>query len=81
VSAFLSPADVERLCGGLTQPAAQRRALDRLGIRYIPARGGEPLVRPEWLDATGKAAQRSGHRWDRIGGIGAQVTPLARARR
>jgi hypothetical protein len=81
VSVFLTPEDLALLCDGLTQPAAQRRELDRLGIRYIPARNGAPLVCREWLDDYGRPAQRSAHRWDRIGGTGASVATITRARR
>lgn len=51
--------------------SAQRRALDRLGVRFVPAANGEPLVQSDALDAAGKPAHRarSGHRWDRIGSI------------
>ncbi len=80
MSAFLSPADLVRLTRR-KRPGAQRRRLDELGIRYIPSAAGEPLVRPEWLDERGRPAQRSRHRWDLIGGAGATVTTIARARR
>ena len=60
---FLAPADVQRLTGR-SRFSAQRRALDRLGIRYVTAATGEPLVRTESLDVKGEAAR--GPRWDRI---------------
>jgi hypothetical protein len=62
---FLSPADLSRLTGR-TRYAAQRRALDRLGIRYTLAATGEPLVREDALDGSGKPARNSGPRWDRL---------------
>lgn len=64
---FLPPADVVRLTGGRTRYSAQRRALDRMGIRYTVAANGEPLVRADALDAKPRAAQRSGPRWELIG--------------
>lgn len=74
---FLTVADLQRITG-VSRYSAQRRALDRLGIRYLRAATGEPLVRPEWLDGPGKQAQR-GHRWDRIGRDHAAAAPLALA--
>lgn len=76
---FLTPDELQRLTGRVRY-TAQRRVLDERRIRYVTAASGEPLVRPEWLDAAGKPA-KSPHRWDRIGGAGAQVSPIARARR
>lgn len=64
---FLTPAELERLTGGRKRFAAQRRALDRLSIRYITAANGEPLVRASDLDAKPRPAQRSGPRWHLIG--------------
>jgi hypothetical protein len=60
---FLTVADLRRLTGR-SRYSAQRRALDRLGIRYTTAATGEPLVRIEALD--GKPAQARSPRWDRI---------------
>ena len=49
------------------QFAAQRRALDRLGIRYTAASDGEPLVRADYdLDDGRRRARNLGPRWDRI---------------
>jgi hypothetical protein len=48
-SIFIPREDVERLTGR-KKFTAQRRALDRLGIRYVKAADGEPLVRVETLD-------------------------------
>ena len=62
---FLTPAELARLTGR-TRYSAQRRALDRLGIRYLLAATGEPLVRQADLDGSGKAARNSGPRWDRL---------------
>lgn len=67
MSLFLSPDELHRMTGK-RRYTAQCRALDRLGVRFVRAASGEPLVRASDLDATGKPAQRSaGHRWDRIG--------------
>ena len=64
---FLTPDELERLTGGRKRFSAQRRALDRMGIRYVTAANGEPLVRADALDAKPRAAQRSGPRWELIG--------------
>lgn len=61
---FLPRHDVERLTG-CQRFAAQRRALDRLGIRYTLAATGEPLVREEEF-AAANAQRRHGPRWDRM---------------
>jgi hypothetical protein len=79
VSALLSPDEIARITR-CTRPSAQCRKLRALGIRFVPAADGAPLVRPEWLDDAGKPAHRSAHRWDRIGN-NATVAPLTRARR
>lgn len=63
---FLPAADVVRLTGGRERFSAQRRALDRMGIRYTVAANGEPLVRVDALDGKPRAAQRSGPRWELI---------------
>lgn len=56
------PAETVRRITKRKRYAAQRRRLDALGIRYLPAADGEPLVRPEALD--GKPARaRNGPRW------------------
>jgi hypothetical protein len=60
---FLTPPDLQRLTGR-TRYTAQRRALDRLGIRYTVAATGEPMVRAEAID--GKPGPARGPRWDRI---------------
>jgi hypothetical protein len=62
---FLSAGDLERLTGR-SRFAAQRRALDRLGIRYTVAATGEPLVRVVDLDGGSKAARNRGPRWERL---------------
>jgi hypothetical protein len=46
---FLSPADIEALTGR-KQPAAQRRWLDRNGVRYFVRADGRPAVREADLD-------------------------------
>jgi len=65
---LLTAEELQRLTGA-TRYSAQRRELDRRKIRYLTARSGEPLVRWSALDASGKPAQRSGPRWDRIGSV------------
>lgn len=60
---FLPPADVQRITGKVRY-TAQRRALDRLGIPYTLADGGEPLVRQADLDGKPKPARNRGPRWD-----------------
>jgi hypothetical protein len=62
---FLIRADLHRLTGK-QRFSAQRRALDRLGIRYTLAATGEPLVREESLDAGGTPRRNRGIRWDRL---------------
>lgn len=63
---FLTPDELERLTGGRKRFSAQRRALDRMGIRYITAANGEPLVKTADLDAKPRPAQRTGPRWHLI---------------
>jgi len=63
---FLTDAEVVRLTGR-RRYAAQRRALDSLGIRYVRAATGEPLVRPADLDAPKGKARNRGPKWERIG--------------
>lgn len=41
---WLTPEEVQRLTGGKKYRPAQRRALERRQIRYIPADDGTPLV-------------------------------------
>jgi hypothetical protein len=62
---FLSVDEVVRLTGKLRY-SAQRRALNRLGIRYTTAATGEPLVRIEALDPSGSKARNKGPHWDKI---------------
>jgi Domain of unknown function (DUF4224) len=64
---FLTPEDLERLTGK-RRFSAQRRVLDALGIRYVRAATGEPLVRADALDAKA-AGKPTGHRWDMIGSV------------
>lgn len=66
MSAFLAFDDVRRLAGGRKRFAAIRKALDSLGIPYRVAKDGEPLVRPESLDATPIKARNRGPRWERL---------------
>jgi hypothetical protein len=67
---FLTRDELVRLTGR-KRYSAQRRELDRRGIKYIPAASGEPLVRDRDLDAAGQPAHRprSPHRWDLIGSV------------
>lgn len=53
---FLTPDDVARLTCR-TRYAAQRRALDRLKIRYVVAQNGAPLVREADLDGSHRPAR------------------------
>ncbi len=62
---FLPRAEVERLTGRV-RFAAMRRVLDALGIRYVRAFTGEPLVRPEAIDSRQPAARNRGPRWERL---------------
>lgn len=52
---FLPAADVVRLTGGRERYSAQRRALDRMGIRYVTAANGD-------LDVDDHNAARNGRR-------------------
>jgi hypothetical protein len=61
---FLPSEAVQRLTGR-KRYKAQRKALDRLGIRYTQAATGEPLVRDEALDAR-PVRGRNAIRWDRV---------------
>ena len=65
---FLTVDEVHRLTGK-RRHKAQARTLSALGIRFILAATGEPLVRQADLDEHGKPAQRRGPRWDRIGSV------------
>ena len=62
---FLTPDDIVRLTGR-SRFSAQRRALESLGIPYVRAATGEPLVRAEDLDPTQKRAKNRGPRWERL---------------
>jgi hypothetical protein len=64
MSAFLDTEDVQRITG-CVRYTAQRRKLAKLGIAYIVAANGEPLVRPEALDAKPRTERNIGPRWDR----------------
>ena len=65
---FLTPADVIRLTCR-TRYGAQRRALDRLCIRYIVAQNGAPLVREDDLDGKrSRERNRRGIRLDLVNG-------------
>lgn len=66
MSAFLTAEDVLRLTGR-KRYTAQRRVLAQMGIHYIPAANGEPLVRAAALDAAPQSGRNRGPRWDRIG--------------
>lgn len=65
MSVFLSSEDLHRLTGK-TRYTAQRRALDRLGIKYVKAATGEPLVRSDQLDKQPGRPAYIGPRWDLI---------------
>ena len=62
---FVPRTDIVRLTGK-KRFAAQRRALDELGIRYMTAATGEPLVREESLDGGRSPRRNRGIRWDRL---------------
>lgn len=62
---FLTADAVVRLTGR-KRHKAQRRVLDGLGIRYIVAGTGEPLVREAALDERPKDARNRAPRWDRL---------------
>lgn len=55
-SAFLSPEEVDQLCGDLTSAAARRRFLKRNGIRFIEDPKGRPVVLREPLLSGGAPA-------------------------
>lgn len=60
MSTFLTDLELEQLTGK-KQPAAQRRALERVGIHYIPRADGRPVVQREDIRPQGgKAARASG---------------------
>ena len=64
---FLTAADLLRLTGR-RRYKAQRERLRAMGIRYVQAASGEPLVREADLDGGDKSARNdAGPRWDRIG--------------
>ena len=60
---FLPRADIARITNR-TRYSAQRRALDRLGFRYVVADSGEPLVRVDALDGERAPARNRGPRWE-----------------
>ncbi|WP_082806182.1 DUF4224 domain-containing protein [Marichromatium gracile] len=43
MSAFLSEEDIKRMTKRV-RPSAQRRALDRMGVRYLTRPDGRPIV-------------------------------------
>jgi hypothetical protein len=63
MSAFLSAEDVQRLTGKV-RFAAQRRALDRLRIRYRTAANGEPLVSVATLDESPRRGRNHEPNWE-----------------
>ena len=64
-AAFLAVDDVRRLTGK-KRFAAQRRALEALGIRFRQAATGEPLVREADLDGGADKRRNRGPRWERL---------------
>lgn len=79
---YLSPDEVVRLTRK-KRWSAQCKALEVMGIRFRRAgakQDGEPLVRSDAVDSTGKPRHRAEHRWDRIGPNVAQIATLARSR-
>lgn len=64
---FLTAAEVQRLTGKV-RFSAQRRVLDGLGIRYVLAATGEPMVRSADLDDPGTKERNGEPHWDRIAG-------------
>ncbi len=62
---FLTAAEVARLTKR-QKYAAQRRALDALGIPYTQAADGEPLVRERDLDGGQEQGRNSGPNWERM---------------
>jgi hypothetical protein len=62
---FLARADVQRLTK-CTRYAAQRRALDALGVRYTVVADGEPLVPAATVDGSPAQAQHRAPKWHRI---------------
>lgn len=65
MSLFLSADDLRRITGK-ARYTAQRRALDALGIKYLQAANGEPLVRSDALESPQEQRRYNGPRWDRI---------------
>lgn len=63
MSLFLSPDELRRATGK-RRFKAQCAALDAMGVRYVKAASGEPLVRPDALDSAPKGARNRGPRWD-----------------
>lgn len=62
---FLTSDELARLTGRVRY-SAQRKALDGLGIRYVRAATGEPLVRADALDGRRASARNRGPRWERL---------------
>lgn len=62
---FLTADELARLTGRVRY-SAQRKALDGLGIRYVRAATGEPLVRADALDEPAGPARNRSPRWDRL---------------
>lgn len=58
-SAFLSPEEVDQLCGHLTSAAARRRFLTRQGIRFIEDPKGRPVVLREPLQSGASSTART----------------------
>lgn len=56
----LSPEEIAHLTDGLTQPAAQVRALREMGIRAERTRAGGVLVLRAWLTLDCRVAQHTG---------------------
>jgi len=69
---LLTREEIRRITDGRVRYGAQAKVLQAKGIPFTRAgknNDGEPLVWRSALDADGKPKQRSGHRWDRIGGV------------
>lgn len=64
-SLFLTAAELHRLTGK-HRFKAQREVLEAMGIRFVPAATGEPLVRADDLDGGERRERNRGPRWDRI---------------
>ncbi len=62
---LLTADELARLTGRVRY-SAQRKALDGLGIRYVRAATGEPLVRADALDDRAGSARNRGPKWERL---------------